>query len=116
MGVLSPSDDDLHVLTDREALQRAVGGDPPAVCNHLIHHIIRPLLVVMEQAELSDLRVSDRSASWGQQIRNYVLQPYTKVKDARTGYETADAQGVLNGNLDPFIEAYLTHQISGSTK
>jgi peptide chain release factor 2 len=63
-------------------------------------------------AELSGLRASDRSAAWGQQIRNYVLHPYTKVKDVRTGYETADAQAVLNGAIDPFIEAYLKHNIA----
>jgi peptide chain release factor 2 len=44
---------------------------------------------------------------WGSQIRNYVLHPYKLVKDARTGYETSNAQGVLDGNLDEFIKAYL---------
>lgn len=72
------------------------------------------LITLMEEqhaAELSNLRGADRAAAWGQQIRNYVLQPYTKVKDVRTAYETADAQSVLNGKLDPFIEAYLKSQI-----
>ena len=73
------------------------------------------LTVLLEEqhaTELSGLRVSDRSAAWGQQIRNYFLHPYTKVKDVRTGYETADAQAVLNGAIDPFIEAYLKQNIS----
>ena len=45
---------------------------------------------------------------WGQQIRSYVLQPYRLVKDARTGMEVGDAQSVLDGNIDPFLEAALT--------
>ncbi|MBR3252956.1 peptide chain release factor 2 [Candidatus Saccharibacteria bacterium] len=62
----------------------------------------------MEQdaAEISDLRAGE-SAGWGQQIRNYVLQPYRLVKDTRTGYETADTDAVLDGKIDEFIDAYL---------
>jgi peptide chain release factor 2 len=60
---------------------------------------------------LTELRASDKAAEWGQQIRNYVLHPYTKVKDLRSGHETSDAQGVLDGDLDPFIEAYLQSQV-----
>jgi peptide chain release factor 2 len=46
-------------------------------------------------------------ASWGRQIRSYVLHPYKLVKDLRTGYEDTQAEEVLDGNLDQFIEAYL---------
>ena len=72
---------------------------------------LRALMEQQHKAELSELRTSDQSAAWGQQIRNYVLHPYTKVKDVRTGTETSDAQAVLDGALDPFIDAYLQGQI-----
>ncbi len=45
--------------------------------------------------------------AWGYQIRNYVMQPYTLVKDVRTDTQTAQVQAVLDGDLDEFIEAYL---------
>ncbi len=48
-----------------------------------------------------------KEIAWGSQIRSYVLQPYTKVKDHRTEHETGNATGVLDGDLDGFIEAYL---------
>ncbi len=56
---------------------------------------------------MSDLQAGE-SANWGSQIRNYVLHPYTIVKDTRTKYEDKDAKSVLDGKLDGFIEAYLT--------
>jgi peptide chain release factor 2 len=74
------------------------------------------LMEAQNKAELTDLRASDKSAEWGNQIRNYVLHPYTKVKDVRTGAETADAHGVLDGNLEQFIEAYLSSQIGQPDK
>lgn len=59
---------------------------------------------------ISDLQAGE-SANWGSQIRNYVLHPYTLVKDTRTKYEEHDASGVLDGKLDGFIESYLESQI-----
>jgi peptide chain release factor 2 len=60
-----------------------------------------------EEAKRDSKKASKLKIEWGSQIRNYVLQPYKMVKDVRTDYETSDADGVLNGNLDGFINAYL---------
>ena len=72
--------------------------------------ILRGKLVQMQleqhAASLGELRAGE-SASWGQQIRNYVLQPYKLVKDTRTGYESKEPDKILDGELDGFIEAYL---------
>lgn len=57
-------------------------------------------------ASVSELQAGE-SANWGSQIRNYVLHPYTLVKDTRTKFETNNAQAVLDGELDGFMEAYL---------
>ena len=62
----------------------------------------------LENAEkLSDIRGDVKEIGWGNQIRSYVLQPYTMVKDLRTGEETGNVANVLDGGLDPFISAYL---------
>ncbi len=57
--------------------------------------------------KLSDIRGEVKEIGWGNQIRSYVLQPYKLVKDLRTNQEVANADGVLDGGLDPFINAYL---------
>ena len=58
-------------------------------------------------AEKLKLRGEFKSAEWGNQIRSYTLHPYQLVKDHRTGLETSDTAGVLDGNLDDFVEKYL---------
>lgn len=57
--------------------------------------------------KLSDIRGEVKDNGWGSQIRSYVLQPYKMVKDLRTGEETGNADSVLDGALDPFVNAYL---------
>jgi peptide chain release factor 2 len=67
----------------------------------------------MEQhaEKLGELKGPSQSAEWGNQIRSYVLHPYKQVKDLRTRYETSDPDAVLDGNLDPLINAYLEHTL-----
>lgn len=61
---------------------------------------------------IAELRAGE-SANWGSQIRNYVLHPYTLVKDTRTKYEEKDPQAVLDGKIDGFVTAYLESQLGG---
>ena len=72
--------------------------------------ILRGKLAQMQMEQhaetLADLRAGE-SAGWGQQIRNYVLQPYKLAKDTRTGFESTDPDAVLDGGLDDFVRAYL---------
>jgi peptide chain release factor 2 len=63
------------------------------------------------EAEMARLRGVHVEAGWGNQIRSYVLQPYTMVKDLRTGVETANPTAVLDGDLDAFMEGYLRSRI-----
>lgn len=71
--------------------------------------ILRSKLAALQQQQhaetIKDLKGPNQSAEWGNQIRSYVLHPYTMVKDLRTRHETSDAQGVLDGDLNAFIEA-----------
>ncbi|WP_143780233.1 peptide chain release factor 2 [Leptolyngbya sp. 'hensonii'] len=70
------------------------------------------LIVAQEQRakEIADIRGDMVEAAWGNQIRNYVFHPYQMVKDLRTGVETTAVSDVMNGQLDPFIEAYLRQE------
>lgn len=70
------------------------------------------LVVAIEQRarEIAEIRGDIVEAAWGKQIRNYVFHPYSLVKDVRTNVETTAIADVMNGNLDPFIEAYLRQE------
>jgi peptide chain release factor 2 len=72
--------------------------------------ILRSKLVQLQleqhKEKLSEIKGPSQSAEWGNQIRSYVLHPYKQVKDLRTNYETSDVNGVLDGKLENFINAY----------
>lgn len=73
--------------------------------------MLKAKLYMLKQEEnaekLSDIRGEVKEIGWGNQIRSYVMQPYTLVKDNRTGYESGNVDSVLDGSLDGFINAYL---------
>jgi len=68
------------------------------------------------EAEANALEATKTEIGWGRQIRSYVLQPYQMVKDLRTGVETSDTGGVLDGDLDTFMGAALAARVSGADK
>ena len=80
--------------------------------------MLRSKLVEIKEREhldkISDIKGVQQKIEWGSQIRNYVFMPYTMVKDTRTGCETANVNAVMDGALDPFINAYLTCNATGN--
>ena len=64
--------------------------------------------------KISDIKGVQLKIEWGSQIRSYVFMPYQLVKDNRTGYETSNINGVMDGDLDGFINAYLTALATGN--
>ena len=80
--------------------------------------MLRSKLVEIREREhlekISDIKGVQKKIEWGSQIRNYVFMPYTLVKDTRTGCETSNVNAVMDGALDPFINAYLTCLATGN--
>jgi len=77
--------------------------------------ILRSRLIQLQMEQhaekISELKGPNEQAAWGNQIRSYVLHPYKQVKDLRSRYESSDPDAVLDGALEPFIDAYLEHTL-----
>jgi peptide chain release factor 2 len=71
--------------------------------------------IARREEEQAKIKGEHRATGWGSQIRSYVLHPYNLVKDHRTGYETSDTAATLDGEVEPFIEAYLRWSIGRGT-
>lgn len=84
-------------------------------CWKMLRARLYELELQKREAEASAVEDSKSDIGWGHQIRSYVLHPYQMVKDLRTGVETSDSQGVLDGDLDPFMQASLAQQV-GTTR
>jgi peptide chain release factor 2 len=69
-----------------------------------------------QEEKMKELHEGKKEIAWGSQIRSYILQPYRLVKDHRTGLEIGNVESVLDGEIDPFIEAYLMQSLSSPKK
>lgn len=74
------------------------------------------LQVEQHKEKLAEIKGPNQSAEWGNQIRSYVLHPYKQVKDLRTRHESSDPDKVLDGEIDPFIQAYLEYSLGQPNK
>ncbi|MBU5267194.1 peptide chain release factor 2 [Virgibacillus proomii] len=70
------------------------------------------LEIEKQQQELAEIRGEQKEIGWGSQIRSYVFHPYSMVKDHRTNLEIGNTQSVMDGDIDPFIDAYLRQQVN----
>jgi peptide chain release factor 2 len=77
--------------------------------------VLQARLLELQRAEqekkMAALRGVQTDIAWGHQIRSYVLHPYQMIKDHRTDYETSDTSGTLDGEIDPFLEAFLRYDM-----
>ncbi len=97
-GIVTQSQSDRSQLKNRETAMR------------LLKARLFEMMMEQRKDKIEDLRGEKKKIEWGSQIRSYVFQPYTLVKDHRTGAEVGDVQRVIDGDLDPFIEAALRGQ------
>ncbi len=81
--------------------------------------LVAKLIQIKEEEhreKIEDIQGTYKQIAWGSQIRSYVFQPYTLVKDHRTGEETGNIEKVMDGDLDPFVDAYLNWNAQQETK
>ena len=84
------------------------------LCYEKAIQLLKSQLYEMEiearNAKRAEIEAGKKKIEWGSQIRNYVMHPYKLVKDVRTGHETSNVDGVMNGELDDFIKAFLMQE------
>lgn len=100
-----PTGISVHVQSERSQTQNK----EQAI--NLIKSKLYQLMVEERLQKIADIKGEQKQIEWGSQIRSYVFMPYTLVKDNRSGYEEGNVEGVMNGNLDGFIHAYLKTKI-----
>ena len=85
-------------------------------CMKMLRAKLLELKAQQHAEKISDIKGVQLKIEWGSQIRSYVFMPYQMVKDTRTGHETSNIDGVMDGDLDPFLNAYLTQLATGELK
>ncbi len=100
-----PSNIVVSVQNERSQLQNR------AVAMRILTARLMDIQMQEAEAERVKLKGEHVAPEWGRQVRSYVLHPYKMVKDHRSGYETADAEGVLEGGIDGLLEAFLLHSV-----
>ncbi len=85
-------------------------------CMRMLRAKLMEMKAQQHAEKISDIKGVQMKIEWGSQIRSYVFMPYQLVKDTRTGYETSNVNGVMDGDLDGFITAYLTANAVGELK
>ena len=85
-------------------------------CMKMLRAKLLELKAQQHAEKISDIKGVQMKIEWGSQIRSYVFMPYTLVKDTRTGFETGNIQNVMDGDIDGFINAYLTASANGTLK
>ena len=85
-------------------------------CMKMLRAKLMELKAQQHAEKISDIKGVQMKIEWGSQIRSYVFMPYQMVKDTRTGYETGNIDSVMDGDLDGFINAYLTASANGTLK
>ena len=85
-------------------------------CMRMLRSKLVELKIQQNAEKISDIKGVQMKIEWGSQIRSYVFMPYTLAKDTRTGYEMGNIQAVMDGDIDGFINAYLTASANGELK
>lgn len=86
------------------------------VCLRILKSRLLELREREKEEQMADIKGEMKKIEWGSQIRSYVFMPYTLAKDTRTGFENANIGAVMDGDLDGFINAYLSGLATGTLK